>query len=303
MANTIMAHEAPPAPAPAPAPGTASISRPGSVTYCIPTQPPANNDNDNNNNTSLFSSYSTRIHLPPSSQWTSGLHWHNQTTEYLSVVRGAIFVTLGTRTSIHRASSSSSSSSSPSPSSSAAGHGRNVVVVVRVDAGVRHNWGRAEEYLRTKRSMDVDVNEKSEKSEKSEGIEELADHVVVEEWTLPCSMSKPLFFWNLNGVIITSSSPSSCPKRALQYLLGTYWTSFQLFIIFHALDNYPVFVGFEPGFGRLGRRLEFALTWTVLWACSLVGRVVGVEAVSEERTPRSLWEAWVVEDAGGRKRK
>ena len=30
---------------------------------------------------------------------------------------------------------------------------------------------------------------------------DLAETVVVEEWTAPSDISKPLFFWNLNGII------------------------------------------------------------------------------------------------------
>lgn len=41
------------------------------------------------------------IALPPQSTWTSGLHWHEDHTEYLQVLQGHILVTLGKTTKEH----------------------------------------------------------------------------------------------------------------------------------------------------------------------------------------------------------
>lgn len=43
----------------------------------------------------------TIITISPSSAWTSGPHWHETHTEYLSIIRGAALVTLGKSTWIH----------------------------------------------------------------------------------------------------------------------------------------------------------------------------------------------------------
>lgn len=43
----------------------------------------------------------TIITIPPSSNWTSGSHWHETHTEYLQIVQGAALVTLGKSTWIH----------------------------------------------------------------------------------------------------------------------------------------------------------------------------------------------------------
>lgn len=54
-----------------------AIERPGSVAYDLSTPGHA------------------KITLPPSSTWSSGLHWHEQHDEYLQVLKGSIRVRLG----------------------------------------------------------------------------------------------------------------------------------------------------------------------------------------------------------------
>lgn len=165
-------------------------------------------------------------------------------------------------------------------------------VVLKVERGVRHNWGRAEEHLKGKRR-----NFELKGAEIELGKAELNEEVIVEEWTDPSGISKPLFFWNLNGVV---SAPP--PTSLLGRILGEYWTPFQLFIIFYALDNYPVMVSLE---GRsysylegLEHAIEYMVTFAVLSMPSFVGRMLGIKAVSEERTPKMLWEAWLKEKDG-----
>jgi hypothetical protein len=256
---------------------TASITRPGNVTYHIPTSP---------SRTPL----KTTIHLPPSSPWTSGLHWHSNTTEYLHLLRGSIFVTLGTATKIYHAAKPNEEE-----------------VVLKVDRGVRHNWGRADEYLRL-RKKHADAGAGGAADMEAEGRRE--EEVVVEEWTDPSGVSKPLFFWNLNGVLTSPDAPSYTSKKMLRWMLGGYWIPFQLFVIFWELDNWPVFLSLEgrsSGYcGRwmgmwLEQAVEYAVTFSVLLAANVVGRMFGVEAVSEERTPGALWEVWAREKDGRRK--
>lgn len=149
----------------------------------------------------------------------------------------------------------------------------------------------------------------------STGEGEAGEEVVVEEWTAPASVAKPLFFWNLNGVVTRrSAGPAELrAERVLRGLLGAYWIPFQLFVIFYALDNYPVLVGLEgrlawldgveSGVGReVEHCVEHVVTFGVLSLASLVGRMFRVEAVREERTPVGLWEVWVREKDDGRKK-
>jgi hypothetical protein len=141
----------------------------------------------------------------------------------------------------------------------------------------------------------------SEKDE--EANKQVEEEVVVSEWTSPSSILKPLFFWNLNRVLMPSTTPRAkprCATRVLRWMLGGYWIPFQLFVIFFALDNYPVFISLE-GLGsatKVAHLVEHILTFAVLFVASLVGGICGVEAVSEERTPVGLWEAWEMKQYG-----
>jgi hypothetical protein len=122
------------------------------------------------------------------------------------------------------------------------------------------------------------------------------DEVIVEEWTAPMDLTKPLFFWNLNGVVMAgedTDAGTSLLKMA-RWMLGGWWVPFQLFVIFRKLDNWPVFLSLEGvGIGRrLERSVEYAVSFLGLFVVGLVGRVLGVKAVAEERTPNELWTAW-----------
>jgi mannose-6-phosphate isomerase-like protein (cupin superfamily) len=72
--------------------GTRSILRPGyeAVAYHIPTSP----------STSESEILKTTISLPRRSAWISGLHFHARHTEYLRLVKGAIFVELNGATKL-----------------------------------------------------------------------------------------------------------------------------------------------------------------------------------------------------------
>jgi hypothetical protein len=117
--------------------GTAPIIRSGdsAVIYHIPTSPPTLQFTE----TSATPTSITTILLPKNSTWTSGLHWHNNHTEYLRLVQGSIFVRLGSDTQII----------------SAVAGGRHDMggglatggLVIKVDKGMRHNWGRAQHHL------------------------------------------------------------------------------------------------------------------------------------------------------------
>lgn len=168
-------------------------------------------------------------------------------------------------------------------------------VVVKVDRGVRHEWMRADA------SPTHSSKGRRRRRDADERPEDWNDDVIVEEWTAPADISKPLFFWNLNGVL--TSPASSFGSRWLPMPL-------QLFVIFNTLDNYPVFLPLEghvvtPWVGedvglKVERWVEYLIALFVLRVAGLVGGLVGVEAVSEERTPRELWVAWKEEK--GRKK-
>ena len=76
-------------------PGTSPVVRKGreAVTYHIPIFPPAPSP-------AQPVVPKTTISLPRYSTWTSGLHFHTTHTEYLRLVRGAIFVHVDGKTEI-----------------------------------------------------------------------------------------------------------------------------------------------------------------------------------------------------------
>ncbi|RAR16565.1 hypothetical protein DDE83_000131 [Stemphylium lycopersici] len=290
---TTHSNSKPEIPDPSP-PNTQPIIRQGreAVTYHIPTCPlsPAH------------PVLKTSISLPSRSKWTSGLHFHMQHTEYLRLVRGAIFVHLngdvkllsaraGGQIIRHR---NSGSDEEVKPS-----------LVVRVDRYARHSWGRADEYL---------FSARDKQGSGGEGFvlpDDANEEVMVEEWTDPSDLAKPLFFWNLNAVVLAERHPSSMVslrKRAARWVLGDFWVPFQLFVIFWELDNWLILFSMRDAVGlgngmptfllpkalekRVGRGLEWLVAFVVLGAARLLGCVVGVVAVERERTPRALWEAY-----------
>ena len=217
-----------------------SITRPfpSAVTYSIPTVPQET---------------STQITLPPKSDWTSGLHWHERHTEYLHVQQGSVWVHADGVERIYTANSH--------------GETEDARVVIAIPRGVRHEWARADRG-------------------EPEGD---ARDVVVLETTDPADGEKALFFWNLNGVVLASSSNSA--GGTLKSWLEGFWLTLQLFVIFRALDNYPVFFRM-PGIGSasIERRLQWLVTNTVLWVATLVGRVFDLRAIKEEYTPSKMFE-------------
>jgi hypothetical protein len=225
----------------------------------------------------------TTIVLPPHSSWTSGLHFHTRHTEYLRLVRGSIAVNLDGTTDIL---------------SAAAGGKLDVLtgavakgLVLKVPRWARHEWRRAEAWF--------------SQSQHEEGIrpEDCDDEVVVEEWTEPGDVSKPLFFWNLCGVLFPPASFPPLRLPLLQHVvkagMGDTWTMFQVLVIFWELDNWPVLLGMkglvggsEWAYGCVGRPLEYVMAFVVLLMAKTLGWVVGVRAVEKERTPSELWEAY-----------
>jgi hypothetical protein len=265
------------------------------VTYHIPTSPfPP--DTAHHDQPTL----KTTIALPRHSTWTSGLHFHTQHTEYLRLLRGCIFVYLDGEVKILSAK---------------AGGDVGVYGIRRVKEGLevevpryaRHNWGRAKEYLQANRSV-------GRRPRREQETEDLNEEVVVEEWTDPADLGKPLFFWNLNGVITAPSTHISARQNLGRMVLGNWWIPFQLFVIFWDLDNWPVFLNMRNALeyrwplcfrlryrmpdwpicvgSRLEHWLEYLMTLVVLGAAKLLGLVLGVRAVEKKRMPVDLWEAY-----------
>ncbi len=260
-------------------PNTQAILRPGAeaVAYHIPVSPPS----------SSFPVLKSTIALPRRSRWTSGLHFHTTHTEYLRLIQGAIFVELDGRQMILSAKAGGQVSWA---------HSRELInegLVIKVDKFARHNWGRAEGYMNSRKlATCVPIVYP----------EDIDEEVIVEEWTDPADISKALFFWNLNG-FLTAPQNSQLPTRqsVLRLILGPLWVPFNLFIIFWELDNWPVFYsmrGITGPFIReswgesLERLIEYIMTFIVLFGAKTLGRSVNIQGVTRDRTPDDLWEEY-----------
>ncbi|KAF2994398.1 hypothetical protein E8E13_002847 [Curvularia kusanoi] len=231
----------------------------------------------------------TTIALPRRSAWTSGLHFHASHTEYLRLVKGAIFVELGGQTKFISALRGGEIDK-------ATGELLHEGLVVEVPRFTRHNWGRLEHYNELHRP-------------RSRGISRLWDlpedwdeEVVVEEWTDPIDIGKPLFFWNLNG-IITAPSDLALRKRhkIAKNVLGSLWIDLQLFVVFWELDNWPILVDFRKQLHLRGKQglqatiadaAEIVASFILLFLARILGLLLDLQAVSRQRTPDALWDAY-----------
>ena len=235
----------------------------------------------------------TTISLPRHSRWTSSLHFHTSHTEYLHLLRGAIFVQLDNSTRIYSAEAGGQIHERT-------GELVKPGLVVEIPRYVRHEWGRAEgggysgrrigRAGIVQRAADVD------------------DEVVVEEWTDPADADKAGFFWNLNGIVnAAADAPLPLLQRMVRGVLGAWWIPFQLFVVFWELDNWPVFARLGYYEGRrtrwenadewCRRRVEEGSTWVLLLLAKVLGWVVGVRAVEQSRTPEGLWRGYQAQRA------
>ncbi len=115
--------------------------------------------------------------------------------------------------------------------------------LVTIPAFVKHEWMRASTH-----GSDEDL--------------------VVKEWTSPADGEKEIFFRNLSSVIQEDYRNAWIPVGWLITL--------QLFVIFGALDNYPIFV---EGWA------ERWVTYVVLWVAGFVGRGLGLRGWYVEYSP------------------
>ncbi len=109
----------------------------------------------------------------------------------------------------------------------------------------------------------------------------------MKEWTDPADGQKEVFFRNLGSVILDCTKdepPNEC------------WLTWQLFVVFWGLDNYPVFVTFS-WMPFIGRMLEWAITHVFLFVAVFAGKLVGLKSAYGEYTPGRLLANPMVEKA------
>lgn len=258
--------------------GTQPTLRSGfeAVAYHIPTAPSTDGE----------TALKTTISLPRHSTWTSGLHFHAKHTEYLRLIKGAIFVELNGDTKFI-------SSLAGGEIDLSTGQRVQESLIIEVPRYARHNWGRLENRI---------VANRPQTHRRQMWPEDWTEEVVVEEWTDPADISKPLFFWNLNG-IITAPSDLVLSKRQqiAKYILGRWWMDLQLFVVFWELDNWPIFINCRKLWLfsatnqwrlRLSDATEILSSFLVLLVAKVVGTVLGLHAVEKRWMPDTLWEEY-----------
>jgi uncharacterized RmlC-like cupin family protein len=155
-------------------------------------------------------------------------------------------------------------------------------VEVKVDRFVWHEWSRAVPH---------------------------GEEVIVIERTDPADHEKHLFFYNLNGVILQAQRMTK-PELLPAWLFGLimdFWVTFNLFLIFCTLDNFPSFLNLpgrlqqrgitlkeESATLRAVRTVEMHISHIVLGTASLVGSMISLQAVKENFTPQELYHDWII---------
>ncbi|KAM0421050.1 hypothetical protein ACHAPT_011121 [Fusarium lateritium] len=138
--------------------------------------------------------------------------------------------------------------------------------------------------------------------------------VVVIERTVPNDNEKAIFFWNLNGVILkaprllSDSIISWLPFR-LQGLALDLWITLNLFVIFHHLDNVPVFLN-APSFNKSSNGtirsglqcFDWVVSHIVLLLASWGGWALGIRPVQSQFTPADVYEEWWSKRRSGEKK-
>lgn len=126
------------------------------------------------------------------------------------------------------------------------------------------------------------------------------EDVVVVERTDPVDLKKAVFFWNLNGVVLNAPALDAKLGRLpawLRAVVVDFWITLSLFVIFHHLDNFPVFLNAPAILGHSNssntwQRVDWLMTHTTLWVAALLGRIVGFAPVQKQYTPASVYERW-----------
>ena len=97
---------------------------------------------------------------------------------------------------------------------------------------------------------------------------------MVEEWTDPADGQKEVFFRNLNSVILDAERtvPSRIPVA--------WWVEWQIMVICHGMDNFPVFVKNEA--------LMSIVTHLLLTTAMCIGLCLRLKPHYNEYTPKLL---------------
>ena len=121
---------------------------------------------------------------------------------------------------------------------------------------------------------------------RAEGVEH-RENLIVREWTVPEDGRKEVFFRNLNSFLMEPQPSSMYEMSGVVPGLVRSWIEswiilLQLFCIFRAWDNWPLFIGDDS------RMLSWIVTHLVLNICSAIGWFVGLGASYPEYVNKDL---------------
>ena len=200
------------------------------------------------------------ITIPAGSAWSSALHWHETHVEFLKVVQGSILLHLDGEERVIEAPLTHTSD------------GKVKEVVIRIEKGARHCWGRADG-----------------------GNDPNGGEVVVIENTDPADGGKAVFFWTINAVMVDGDekvkSLSAWGKQVegLKMLL-------RLMVICNRCDCFPVAVqlpsSVRKASGNLERLFERLVTGLILFLTMLFASGMGMKAVRKDQLPADIWTKW-----------
>ncbi|KAL7784924.1 hypothetical protein V8C37DRAFT_394956 [Trichoderma ceciliae] len=199
------------------------------------------------------------ITLPSQSTWSSGLHWHETHTEYLTVIKGSIKVRLGDIEQVITAIQGNQPE-------------------IKVERYAWHEWQRAE--------LDGDEVVVVERTDPTDGEK------AIFFWNING------IILNAGRVIGTNVPGFSFFPPPIKDLMIDFWITLNLFIVFHSLDNFPVLLSttrFWHGKGskaNAGFSADWLVTHLMLSLASLTGRLFGLQAVRPEYTPARHYQRW-----------
>lgn len=209
------------------------------------------------------------ISLPPTSTWSSGLHWHETHTEYLKVMQGSVKVHLGGVQQILSATALDQPE-------------------IRVDRYVWHEWQRAE--------PDGEEVVVVERTDPADGEKALFF------WNLNGVIQNAPRLLDAGHVL------SWLPRAMAHAMLGL-WIELKLMVIFAKLDNVPVFANLPQSVLRTGNLVPLhwliatdrLLSRILLLAAATVGRFLGIRPVVAEYTPDEVMAEWTTRRGAGKK--
>lgn len=220
----------------------------------------------------LSEPHQVTITLPPSSTWSSGLHWHERHVEFLRVIKGSVQVTLDSQVRTISATDAETE--------------------VRVDRNVWHEWRRAD----IEGDEDVVVVERTdpEDGEKAVFFWNL-NGVILRAQSLACPPYMPRL---LHGILLDVWVTLS--------LFAIFRGLDNIPVFVNVLQAFSkrgfVFADKTLGHNVL-RGVDLIISRMILLLASSISLLFGIRAVREEFTPDDVRQKWAASKADQRKPK